>query len=361
MSSLLFIVSLLITVGNSCSIAQLQFGTYYISNVQLLDAVQYPDQVLLTISRTTEQYPATIGTRPRLTFDDSTGGPWCKIMNVHDGSVGNVVNCDDYASLTRNYASVDVSSTSVTCQDNCDGETATCVIIRNRENLTLSDIPFPGSDNTSCTDNKNNRFSIAGFYTAFTNEEIFTTYIIFNTNTVGIVFDDSTIPVTTQIINVQRVGDWSYALPGGWGYSPRFYYDVDVLSVQLPCCLCYGAAYSKYTIEEAGSESIYDQVFTLYSIGDDTRIDVIKERGIKADTAFNTAQITIYDLSDASSVTFEPDLCDVIVNCFVDPCQSSTCAYNPTATCVADYCGGCNARWFVLCLCIMYYVYVYVY
>ena len=29
-----------------------------------------------------------------------------------------------------------------------------------------------------------------------------------------------------------------------------------------------------------------------------------------------------------------------------DPCQSSTCDYNPTAVCQTDYCGGCNARWY---------------
>ena len=35
------------------------------------------------------------------------------------------------------------------------------------------------------------------------------------------------------------------------------------------------------------------------------------------------------------------------VNCLVDPCQSATCPGVDNATCVADYCGGCNAKWFV--------------
>eukprot|EP01012_Entosiphon_sulcatum_P013615 TRINITY_DN1883_c0_g1_i1.p1 TRINITY_DN1883_c0_g1~~TRINITY_DN1883_c0_g1_i1.p1 ORF type:complete len:929 (+),score=164.55 TRINITY_DN1883_c0_g1_i1:130-2916(+) len=30
-------------------------------------------------------------------------------------------------------------------------------------------------------------------------------------------------------------------------------------------------------------------------------------------------------------------------NCLVDPCGTATCASNPNAQCVADYCGGCNA------------------
>ena len=41
-----------------------------------------------------------------------------------------------------------------------------------------------------------------------------------------------------------------------------------------------------------------------------------------------------------------PDLCDVVVNCYLDPCLLSTCPQNPTAICVSDYCGGCNARWY---------------
>ena len=35
------------------------------------------------------------------------------------------------------------------------------------------------------------------------------------------------------------------------------------------------------------------------------------------------------------------------VNCFADPCQDATCASFPEATCQSDFCGGCNARFFV--------------
>ena len=35
------------------------------------------------------------------------------------------------------------------------------------------------------------------------------------------------------------------------------------------------------------------------------------------------------------------------VNCKVNPCRVTTCTYFPEATCEADYCGGCNARFFV--------------
>lgn len=36
-----------------------------------------------------------------------------------------------------------------------------------------------------------------------------------------------------------------------------------------------------------------------------------------------------------------------VYNCFVDPCQVSTCPNFPSATCRADYCGGCFARWYL--------------
>lgn len=36
------------------------------------------------------------------------------------------------------------------------------------------------------------------------------------------------------------------------------------------------------------------------------------------------------------------------VDCFVDPCllNFGKCPAHPDATCTADYCGGCNARFF---------------
>ena len=36
-----------------------------------------------------------------------------------------------------------------------------------------------------------------------------------------------------------------------------------------------------------------------------------------------------------------------IVPCFVDPCQFASCPSFPHALCVADHCGGCNARFFL--------------
>ena len=38
--------------------------------------------------------------------------------------------------------------------------------------------------------------------------------------------------------------------------------------------------------------------------------------------------------------------CPDLVNCFIDPCQFATCPAFPNASCLSDYCGGCNARFF---------------
>ena len=35
----------------------------------------------------------------------------------------------------------------------------------------------------------------------------------------------------------------------------------------------------------------------------------------------------------------------VPVNCLVNPCDTASCPAINGAVCVADYCGGCHARW----------------
>ena len=35
------------------------------------------------------------------------------------------------------------------------------------------------------------------------------------------------------------------------------------------------------------------------------------------------------------------------VDCFIDPCEMENCPSYPNAECIANYCGGCNAEWFV--------------
>ncbi len=49
------------------------------------------------------------------------------------------------------------------------------------------------------------------------------------------------------------------------------------------------------------------------------------------------------------STTEEPPTCPPDkpqFYCLVDPCQVTDCPAHPDATCTADYCGGCNARFY---------------
>ncbi|XP_033728451.1 prestalk D11 protein-like [Pecten maximus] len=50
------------------------------------------------------------------------------------------------------------------------------------------------------------------------------------------------------------------------------------------------------------------------------------------------------------NITPSPTTCkngEPLVNCLVNPCSAQGCPRYPNAKCVADYCGGCNARFFV--------------
>ncbi|XP_030844718.1 latent-transforming growth factor beta-binding protein 2 isoform X2 [Strongylocentrotus purpuratus] len=49
----------------------------------------------------------------------------------------------------------------------------------------------------------------------------------------------------------------------------------------------------------------------------------------------------------ALSTEANDDCDDVIVNCFVNPCDYSVCSANPDAECRSNYCGGCNADFYV--------------
>jgi uncharacterized membrane protein len=54
--------------------------------------------------------------------------------------------------------------------------------------------------------------------------------------------------------------------------------------------------------------------------------------------------------SEADKLTIRPPVnqCLNQVNCFVAPCQFAKCPNYPGAKCFNDYCGGCNARWFLV-------------
>lgn len=63
---------------------------------------------------------------------------------------------------------------------------------------------------------------------------------------------------------------------------------------------------------------------------------------------FYSESLRVFDLDGTTDLlnsatllkTFEPDLCDVMAQCIVSPCSvAPACGFNPTATCVDDFCG----------------------
>ena len=57
-------------------------------------------------------------------------------------------------------------------------------------------------------------------------------------------------------------------------------------------------------------------------------------------------QLASYILLIHAAADLEPTTPDPC-HCLVDPCQGATCPDFPHARCVADYCGGCTARFFL--------------
>ena len=334
-----FLIALLISHVNGCSIAYPANAQTYIANVQLLDEIIFPDSVLLTISR--------VSTDPA-----SQQTPWCKIMNVRDGSVGRTLDCDArrWDRVIREYTEPDTKSTTVSCTDNCDGSTASCTIVRYSVPFVIDNIPYSDSS-VGCT-----ALTTDAFFISFTINDISTTYISFSTNMVGIEFIGNE---RYKMYNVYRLGDWSNLIPEGWhsyhlGQGIKIYSDANVLSDPLPCCLCHGRKLSAYSIVTDSDKDT--QTFTLNSLGyGGGNVDAVTQR-VYNQGLFFSQSVSVYDLgpNGGEASSFDPDLCDFIAECAVSPCQNAVCAMNSEAVCVEDYCGGCNTKWYVC----IYFVYV---
>ncbi len=361
MFSLVAITALLIICTNSCSPPMPIDGKYYISNTQLLSVIDYPDSLLLTIRKSSgfprfNPVPLPISpispVSPVIPVPVIDNGPWCKIMNVNTGSVGNVVSCSDYNNKIRNYATPDTKSTTVLCKDNCDGSTAKCTITRNGVTHSIDNIRYLASS-VQCINN----IQLGGIFISFTiiNNNIETTYISFATNMIAIEWNDNISPISYTIYDVDREGDWDTLIPGGWfaeiNRSPSVYSDINIIKVALPCCICHSYRLITYSITTNTVDMT--QVFTLTELGwGGGQIDAVKSR-VFNNGLFYSDTLTVYDLSRGGVAnSFKPNLCNFMARCRVEPCSdlSLKCTYNPTARCVNDYCGGCNAKWYVLYL-----------
>ena len=303
MLSLFFLVLILtiyyVSLINGCSQPLLVEGTYYISQVQLLDATIYPDSVLLEIYKARD-------------LPLAPEGPTCKIMNVNDGSVGDVVKCDDYSKLIRNFDVVDIDTTNtmvITCKDKCDGLSAICNIIKNSKSYLIKDVPFLSSDTSkNCNPYSGGNYV---FFVSFTINDVnlSTTYIVFETNMVGFIFDDLT--ESFDLINVEPVGDFNDLKLRKFmtNINPMIYSSSNIIQNALPCCLCPSYSLYTYNIEDIDDDPTneYDQIFTIISFKNHGgHVDAVKSRVYHWGISSNT--VNIYHVSDDSSVQYEPDL-----------------------------------------------------
>ena len=275
---------LTISFVNSCSLPQSIDGDYYISSVELLDSSIYPDSVLLTIGRTDSSF---------LEFANSS--PWCKVMNIKNGSVSNTIyNCSSYENYSRDYADPDTDpmSTNISCTDNCDGSTATCIISRGDTTYNISSITYNDSDCSYASSAESNLSNIS--INTFTINPINTSYIVFSSNAVSVIFNDTVDSYT--VYDVVQEGDWWYVIPGGYGvdYSPSLYSAVGVMEIALPCCACYSHSLSMYHIET--DEDTMTQTMNIKQLTWGGFVDDIQHRVVQLGLKLNAKQIGKYKL-----------------------------------------------------------------
>ena len=292
---MLWLFFLFVNCINGCFNPHPNSGNYYIKEIRLLDAIEYPDSVLLEIYKVIEQNSP---------INDL--GPKCKIMNINDGSVSQSVNCNDYSGLIRDFsiADIDTTNTNVTCNNvNCDGSTTLCNIIRNN-NL------YEFNLNTNCAPTE---FGYDKFI-SFTINELSTTYIIFQQDIFGLVFTDSLDSSSFKIINVQQKGDDDLHFLRfntiDTNSKPTIYSSSNIIKNELGCCgFCYSYRLSTYKIEDDTNETNnYDQIFTFKSFQEPGGyIDAVKSRIYYLDRYYSD-YINIYKLSDDQLIEYKPNL-----------------------------------------------------
>eukprot|EP01083_Nonionella_stella_P308305 1087095_1 len=185
-------------------------GYLYVENFQLLDVSDFM-LMLLTIT-------------PYNSRLDS----YCKILNVNDGTVSDVVSCDQDV---REWSSgdTDPSSTSITsAEDNNDG-TVDILLSRNDLTVGITGIPYTQSGESSTL--YYDQFTISSIYTTF----IFLTPQQYTVEIVRITFNslsDNTSPTVSNM----GTADWPW---GEWevGNTPNmipvYYFEYDALSGEI--------------------------------------------------------------------------------------------------------------------------------
>eukprot|EP01083_Nonionella_stella_P274543 931968_1 len=135
-------------IANGCLVLAPD-GFLYVDTFQLLED---PNFMLLTIT----------------VYNIPTSQSYCKIFNVNDGNIGEVVSCDQN---TREWATdIDPSNTSIaSATDNHDG-TADVVLSRNGATVVISGVSYAQSQpytNGTSSQIYCNQFTLSSVYTTF--------------------------------------------------------------------------------------------------------------------------------------------------------------------------------------------------
>eukprot|EP00058_Branchiostoma_floridae_P018953 XP_002604442.1 hypothetical protein BRAFLDRAFT_122288 [Branchiostoma floridae] len=102
-----------------------------------------------------------------------------------------------------------------------------------------------------------------------------------------------------------------------------------------------------YTAQADAARAAGIQLYAV-SVGDfvdSAALDSIAGGSDHVFSSNNPCNLADRVLADLCNITGCPDD-SPMVYCFADPCTVATCPATPDATCVSDYCGGCNANFF---------------
>ena len=263
---------LILSTTKSCSPELVPDGSPKITDLELL---QDANTVLLTIN--------TAGTTDY----------FCKEMNINDGSVGDVISCDQD---TRDFTEPDTDPTNTdvtSVVSNGDG-TTTVTITRNDEELVINSLNY--DKNVSA-------------YSYFVLDDGNTLYVAiqkeyYENYLFGIHFESLTSNSNYTTFEVLAAGSWDHFDIGSSSYDILVYEDVKVIALPLVCCLCDNYFVVEYEINE--ENDIYN--FSINQIGSDSnRIDATNGKVYTK----RSSTISIYDLNSGQYDILEPDLSSI--------------------------------------------------
>ena len=164
---------------------------------------------------------------------------YCKILNVNDGSLTDVVSCNQN---TREWSAgdIDPSATSIrSATDNEDG-TVDIVLRRNNANIGITGIPYLASGQS--TDLYYDQFTVKSIYTTF----LFLAPYQYNFEVVRITFNSETDNSSPKVVNMGLADDWNKWEVGNTPNLIPVYENAHAVQLPLVCCLCDGDFIARY-------------------------------------------------------------------------------------------------------------------